>query len=433
MEENLHEIDILIAEYPYYSLLYFQRAKLLAKDKNETYKNALKLASIYAPNRRKLQEFIENPTDYRKQIVIHPEWLSENSDVQKDYTSNVNDEELIKEILTLEEPQKYVPPVQETPIVKEVSEIEEILSHFTEESPIQNTIIQEIEQLKLTIQQNQEKARLALFQSEPKEKTAVHTADVTTLLPKDTNLVQKADTAIHIHETASFTQKVLDISQGEEEKQTTTEKTEEITEITLNTVVSDMQEEQIKQVPETKTQQEPVSLNVPKIKEWFEQELEAVRSEKENQTAQIEQTNAKKEQESTTAEFSETKIVEVSAEGYLSWLDELLGMQKNAQKTTETKNTLDKKALQNSIIDKFLEKQPKITKPNLTETPIIEDKTESQSVEYEDIASETLAKIFVMQKQYDRAIRIYQVLINKNPLHKEQYQKIINDIQSKIN
>lgn len=437
MEENLHEIDILIAEYPYYPLLYFQRAKLLAKDKNEAYKNALKLASIYAPNRRKLQEFIENPTDYRKQIIIHPEWLSENSDVQKDYTANVNDEELIKEILTLEEPQEYVPSVQETPIVEEVSEIQKILSHFTEETPVQNnTIIQEIEQLKLTIQQNQEKARLALFQNAPKEKTAVHTADVTTLIPEDTNLVQKADTAIHIHETASFTQEVLDISQTEEEKQNTTEKTEEITEITLNTVVSDMQEEQIKQVPETKTQQEPVSLNVPKIKEWFEQELKVVQSEKEekeNQTAQIEQTNAKKEQESTTAEFSETKIVEVSAEGYLSWLDELLGMQKNAQKTTETKNTLDKKALQNSIIDKFLEKQPKITKPNLTETPIIEDKTESQSVEYEDIASETLAKILVMQKQYDRAIRIYQVLITKNPTHKEQYQKIIQDIQSKMN
>jgi hypothetical protein len=429
MEENLHEIDILTEEYPYYSFLYFKRAKLLADSKNEAYKNALKLASIYAPNRRKLQEFIENPTDYRKEMVIHPEWLSEDTENNTENSVlNMNDEELIKEILTIEEPQQSVPIIEETPIVNEVYEIEEILSHITEENTAVNTTMQEIEQLKLTIQQNQEKARLALFQSDYKDKEK--TTDVTTLLPKEeTTTIEKADTA---HEIAFFTEEVPAIQEDIKEK------TEEITEITNKTSVSDTQEKVIKDSSETETQQEPVSLNVPKIKEWFEKELKAVRSEKEekeNQNIQLEeQINIEKEEKTITPEVSETENTQISAEGYMSWLDELLGMQKDTQKTTETQKTgTDKKAIQDSIIDKFLQNQPKINKPNLTETPVTEDKAESQSVEYEDIASETLAKIFVMQKQYDRAIRIYQVLISKNPSQKEQYEEIIKDIQQKMN
>lgn len=417
MEENLHEIDILIEEYPYYSLLYFKRAKLLADGKNETYKNALKLASVYAPNRRKLQEFIENPTDYRKQIVVHPEWLSENTETHN-YTLNVNDDELIKEVLTLEEPQASPFVVQETPITKEVEEIKDILSHFTEEISVQNNTIQEIEHLKQTIQQNQEKARLALFQSEHKEKTTP---------------VQKVNTTI-TQETTFFTEEIPIVQENITEEENITEKTETV----FNTVVSDVQEKQLQEVAETEIQQKPVSLNVPKIKEWFEQELQAVRSEKEEKENKIPNEVKTEKNEIKTENGVKTQVTDVhttdlSAEGYISWLDELLGMEKNIKKATETKTTTDKRAIQDSIIDKFLQNTPKINKPVLTETSVIEDKTQSQTVEYEDIASETLAKIFVMQKQYDRAIRIYQVLISKNPSQKEQYEKIIKDIQSKMN
>lgn len=428
MEETLHEIDILSEEYPYYSLLYFKRAKLLADNKNEAYKNALKLASIYAPNRRKLQEFIENPTDYRKQIVVHPEWLTENAEVNpENYTLNMNDEELIKEILTLEEPPEFVPAIQETPIVNEVYEIEEILSHFTEKPSVSNNTIEEIEQLKQTIQQNQEKARLALFHSTQKEKTALHTADVVTLPPKETDTTQEE----------TVTDKNMQETTVSEEIHTPQDDTNlPVAESDIKNIEETTVSEENPEVITTQPQQEPVSLNVPKIKEWFEKELKAVRSEKEekeNQTAQAEQAYIKTEQENTTTEFSETESIQISADGYISWLDELLGIEQNTKKANETKENVNKKAIQDSIIDKFLQNQPKISKHTLTETVVIEDKTETQSVEYEDIASETLAKIFVMQKQYDRAIRIYQVLIGKNPLQKEQYESIIKDIQDKMN
>jgi len=404
MEENLQEIQILIKEYPYYSLLYFKHAKLLSGNKNDAYKNALKLASIYAPNRRKLQEFIENPTDYRKQIVIHPEWLSESNETHaEEYTLNMNDEELIKEILTLEEKTHSI-PVQETPIVNEVYEIEEILSHFTEETSAQNNTMQEIEKLKQTIQQNQEKARLALFQSNYTEKTATHSANIT---------------AEHVEEPITA-QEII------------TENIEEQTLIT-NEVEIPKTKEEINDVLTTEIQQEPVSLNVPKMKEWFEQELKAVRSEKEEkENAQV--TPKTEKEEMTLTEDLKIDEPKVSAEGYMSWLDELLRMESSTKKTKNTQTNVDKKALQESIIDKFLQNQPKMSKPNvIVETPVIEDKTESQNVEYEDIASETLAKIFVMQKQYDRAIRIYRVLMSKNPQQKKQYEEIIQEIESKMN
>lgn len=422
MEDNLHEIDILIQEYPYYSLLYFKRAKLLAQNKNEVYKNALKMASIYAPNRRKLQEFIENPTDYRKQIVTHPEWLTEDTQPQTEkYTLNVKDEEIIKEVLTLEENQTPAPVIQETPIVKEVQEIEQILSHFTEETTAQNSTIEEIERLKQIIQENQEKARRALFQNEKKENIPANTMDT---IPSPT------DEAISPQQehTTDFTEVLQEMNTENINNAPQIEITEKapqetITETTLNMEI-----------------QQPVRLNVPKIKEWFEEELKAVRSEKEEKENQIakssteEQNQILTEQEKdTVVETTENQEEQVSAAGYLSWLDELLTMEKTTKITTKTQPALDKKALQDSIIDKFLQNQPKMTKPTLTETTVVEDKTETQSVEYEDIASETLAKIFVMQKQYDRAIRIYKVLIGKNPSQKQHYEAIIQDIQGKMN
>lgn len=421
MEETLHEIDILIEEYPYYSLLYFKRTKLLADNKNENYKKALQLASVYAPNRRKLQEFIENPTDYRKQIVIHPEWLSESTENHTQTpTLNMNDEELIKEILVLDE-ETTLPPVQETPIVKEVSEIKEILSHFTEENNTQNNTIQEIEQLKKTIQENQEKARLALFKNAEQEKTQMHTTDTITFMAETTDLNNTLTP--EIQENTNYS--ILESSENMPNHAQTIDK---------NLVPETETIKEVKEDTTTDVQQEPVSLNVPKIKEWFEQELEAVRSEKE-QEAKTEQkiTQTTTKQENVPTEFVEEQKTEVSVEGYISWLDELLGMEKNAQKATKNETVVDKKALQNSIIDKFLENPPKISKPKVTESLVIEDKAKTQNVEYEDIASETLAKIFVMQKQYDRAIRIYRVLISKNPAQKDFYEQVIKDIESKMN
>lgn len=424
MEDNLHEIDILIQEYPYYSLLYFKRAKLLAQNKNEDYKNALKIASVYAPNRRKLQEFIENPTDYRKQIVTHPEWLTEDAQPQTEkYTLNVKDEEIIKEVLILEENQTPAPVIQETPIVKEVQEIEEILSHFTEETSAQNSTIQEIEHLKQIIQENQEKARRALFQqNEKKETISANTVDITAQPVTEDAISSPQEYTPEITEITQETN-TENINLSTQIEITEKNSQETITETTLNTEI-----------------QQPVRLNVPKIKEWFEEELKAVRSEKEEKENQIvkpssqEQSQTITEQENNpAAESTENQQEQVSAEGYLSWLDELLAMEKTTKTTTKTQPALDKKALQNSIIDKFLQNQPKMTKPTFTETTVIEDKTETQSVEYEDIASETLAKIFVTQKQYDRAIRIYKVLIGKNPSQKQHYEAIIQDIQAKMN
>lgn len=216
MEESLSEIEALIQDYPYYTLLYFKQAKLLAQSKGEPYKNALKIASVYAPNRRKLQEYIENLTDYRKQVIQHPEWLLDTNTPSPQPAES--QEELMKEVLH-EETSVIEPP----PLVEEVKEVGYILSDL-DEKIFSNPVIEDIEKLKQSIYQNQEKARLALLQDGIQRKTSQTTVE---------NLVQE--------------------------------------------VGLPQNQDKISAAQDTENIQQGVSLNVPKIKEWFEQELQAVR------------------------------------------------------------------------------------------------------------------------------------------------------------
>ncbi|MCS7075207.1 MAG: hypothetical protein NZ455_00765 [Bacteroidia bacterium] len=422
MEENLPEIQTLIKEYPYYALLYFKQAKILANSKNTLYKDALKLASIYAPNRRKLQEFIENPTDYRRQIVSHSEWLSEDRESQNQTETLPSNhyKELIEEILN-PYPTDVTPiSTPETPIVKQVQEIQQILSQSNEEDTY-NPTIEYIQKLKQSIQQNQEKARLALFQNQSAKK--------------------KQDTALqdNTQDTSNIQQNNID---------TVDPIYEPIEKNNLSdNLISQNSSENVTALLNTETEQEPVSLSVPKMKEWFEQELKAVR---EAQAVKQNETETQNEQEKNivTSETQNMNTLEAglsypiyksiqeekeekTVNQYLSWLEEMI-LKHNSEKSQKTQLIQDKKTLQNQIIDRFLESQPKISKPDPLDISITENKTEHQTVEYEDIASETLAKIFVIQKQYSRAIRIYQALISKNPSQKEHYEAVIKDIEAKM-
>ena len=49
------------------------------------------------------------------------------------------------------------------------------------------------------------------------------------------------------------------------------------------------------------------------------------------------------------------------------------------------------------------------------------------------IISETLAKIYVAQEEYDEAIKVYEKLIKKEPAKQEYYSAKINEIRSKHN
>ncbi|ELY2018617.1 hypothetical protein SL053_002548, partial [Flavobacterium psychrophilum] len=78
------------------------------------------------------------------------------------------------------------------------------------------------------------------------------------------------------------------------------------------------------------------------------------------------------------------------------------------------------------IIDKFIETNPKISPAKKdTLTPVITIKTEDNSY----LMTETLAKVYLEQKKYSKAIQAYEILILKYPEKITFFADRISDIK----
>ncbi|WP_420551500.1 hypothetical protein [Tenacibaculum aiptasiae] len=80
--------------------------------------------------------------------------------------------------------------------------------------------------------------------------------------------------------------------------------------------------------------------------------------------------------------------------------------------STPKEKTSPEKSEHEAIIDRFIKTSPKISRPNKanpSEIKVIESKQNSQ------LATETLAKVYLEQKKYDNAIQAYKILSLKYP------------------
>ena len=98
-----------------------------------------------------------------------------------------------------------------------------------------------------------------------------------------------------------------------------------------------------------------------------------------------------------------------SAEIELSFTDWIIFTEEKGIQTTIEKSPLNDKL---SIIDLFIENDPKISPVGKTESSPIEVENIYQP---EELMTETLAKIFNKQKKYGKAIRAYKILSLKYP------------------
>ena len=120
---------------------------------------------------------------------------------------------------------------------------------------------------------------------------------------------------------------------------------------------------------------------------------------------------------------AEVKIEETnSAEIELSFTDWIIFTEEKGIQTTIEKRPLSGKL---SIIDRFIENDPKISPVKKTESSPIEIENIYQP---EELMTETLAKVFSKQKKYGKAIRAYKILSlkypEKNVFFAEQIKKI---------
>ena len=96
------------------------------------------------------------------------------------------------------------------------------------------------------------------------------------------------------------------------------------------------------------------------------------------------------------------------------------------EEKTEEKDAEKKKKLE--IIDKFIEANPKIPPIKQIETtPVVLMQTEGDT---SYLMTETLAKVYLEQKKYQKAIQAYEILILKYPEKSSLFADRISDIKS---
>jgi len=93
------------------------------------------------------------------------------------------------------------------------------------------------------------------------------------------------------------------------------------------------------------------------------------------------------------------KVDQIEKYSFLDWFDII----------NESESNLDQKI---DLIDKFLETSPKI---NLDKAYIPNDKIIPESKIKNDLITETLAKIYISQEKYNKAIKAYNILSLKYP------------------
>ena len=93
-------------------------------------------------------------------------------------------------------------------------------------------------------------------------------------------------------------------------------------------------------------------------------------------------------------------------------------------------NSTDEKSRKFELIEKFIQDRPKMTPKEIVSKNINLAKPYTQSSD--TLMTETLAKVYLQQKNYKKAIQAYKILILKNPEKSGFFADQIRAIQKLI-
>ncbi len=168
----------------------------------------------------------------------------------------------------------------------------------------------------------------------------------------------------------------------------------------------------------------------------FERKVESVShlvENKKTETIQKEQNPKEILQPNKPLEFTQT-----DTHSFAEWL-KLTKAQPiiRAEENSKEEEIKEEKERKSELIDKFIQENPKIAPSEFNQNTAQKEERKNLSTAYtqtpDSLMTETLAKVYLQQKNYKKAIQAYKILILKNPEKSGFFADQIRAIEKLIN
>lgn len=455
---------ILLAEllktFPYFQTAHLLYAKSLHNEHSVHYNTQLKTTATYATDRKVLHYLITNKSEAKIEIVK----VTESHKIVEE-NKNIKVEQLVKE----EVEQPIATMVVQTTTETTATEIIETEVQLTEETEIHKTAAEykniKVEQLVEKEKEQQVSAEIVkttseivtseIIETEVQITEETATSEITVV--EQTLIIDKIECSEQIKEIVVEQQVIIE-NVTENTKESKAEAIEKIDtldlittskeEIITNTTIENSEEVSIDELEKEFLAQAAISvieLEVANTELLTESEkLDNFKDEQEParvnfvlntpiepaivvtiETPEIEKTESGASN-SITEDFDSSQ-----AHSFTDWLKHASNANKQAVEEKKLDESTSKKTAAD-LIDKFLSEEPRMSKPktefynpvNMAKQSVAEDIT---------FVSETLAKIFVLQGNYIKALKAYENLRLKYPEKRLYFAAQIKNLRKLIN
>lgn len=201
------------------------------------------------------------------------------------------------------------------------------------------------------------------------------------------------------------------------------------------TVIAEQPKEEIQEITETAAVEEIHDKIQEETEEVFQEEAKEQIEEETNESVKTATEHleiGKPLDFSLSEKHSFQEWLQLSRTEPIDRSDEVLEEEKNENTVSESQeeeqSIIEERKKKAEIINKFIETNPKISpvKPG-TSTPVVQIESNSEDNSY--LMTETLARVYLEQKKYTKAIQAYEILILKYPEKITFFADRISDIK----
>jgi hypothetical protein len=205
----------------------------------------------------------------------------------------------------------------------------------------------------------------------------------------------------------------------------------------VETPVNESDQTEIPEKPVSKQEKTSLRNNISNLLSWQLDELELINPDEAELIPEIgidiEQTYGTNSDLLTldTESSEDEKATDTTGDSSTGWLSKIEEKHNNKTDNAAESKIIPESKVNNNLIDKFIVENPRLvpTEDNHPQNDISEDSVK----EHDGIFTDTLAKIYVKQGYYSKAIFAYEKLILKYPEKSSYFAAQIEEIKKLIN